>query len=74
MVHASQRCGDSVNYNGPKVDTAPTCWGSAPRRSNATECSWLFAGNPEHPAVLEKLSSDNPTGADNQQERPIDDH
>jgi hypothetical protein len=33
-------------------------------------CSWLYAGNPEYPAVLTKYVSENPSGAGNQQERP----
>ena len=34
---------------------------------------WLYAGNPEYPALLvgESAGSDNATGADNQQERPV---
>jgi hypothetical protein len=30
MVHASQRCGDSVNYNGPKVGNCPNVLGLLP--------------------------------------------
>ena len=56
--------------------------GVAPQRSNPLKCSWLYAGNPEHPVVLVHgslshpfgmtavVSSDNPSGAGNQQERP----
>ena len=56
--------------------------GVAPQRSDPLKCSWLYAGNPEHPAVLvhhslshprgmtTPMSSDNPSGAGNQQERP----
>ena len=42
-------------------------------------CSWLYAGTPLHPAVLvhvtrsgyvADMNSDNPSGGDNQQERP----
>jgi hypothetical protein len=38
--------------------------------SNPEEQTLLYAGNPEYPAVLTKYVSDNPSGADNQQERP----
>ncbi len=37
---------------------------------NPHEQTPLYAGNPEYPAVLTKYVSDNPSGADNQQERP----
>ena len=40
----------------------------APRVSNDTVRIWPYAGNSENPALL-LLSSDNATGADNQQER-----
>jgi hypothetical protein len=34
---------------------------------------WLYAGNPEYPALLaDEVGSDNASGADNQQERPAD--
>ena len=47
-------------------------------RGNPREQTPLYAGNPEYPAVLVRchtrvigcgMSSENPTGADNQQER-----
>ena len=38
--------------------------------SNPEEQTLLYAGNPEYPVVLTKYVSDNPSGADNQQERP----
>jgi hypothetical protein len=55
--------------------------GVAPQFGNELKCSWLYAGNPEHPAVLvligvtptwydNEMSSENPSGAGNQQERP----
>ena len=56
--------------------------GVAPQRSDPLKCSWLYAGNPEHPVVLVHetvshlrgmtpvMGSDNPSGAGNQQERP----
>jgi hypothetical protein len=45
--------------------------GVAPQHGNVLKCSWLYAGNPEHPAVLaHQVGSENPTGAGNQQERP----
>jgi hypothetical protein len=48
--------GSNVNYNG--------------RHSEAVLQTRLYAGNPEYPAVLAPKigSSDNPSGADNQQE------
>jgi hypothetical protein len=44
--------------------------GVAPLIGNDQECSWLYAGNPVDLAVLTNVS-DNPTSADNQQERSV---
>ena len=69
------------NYNRPKVKPCVQ-QGVAPQWSNPLKCSWLYAGNPEHPVVLVHIplshpfgmtvhmSSENPSGAGNQQERP----
>ena len=64
--------GTTVNYNGPKVMVAD-CTSNlvAPHCGDADECSWLNAGIPEYLAVLARKGSDNPTSADNQQERPV---
>jgi hypothetical protein len=67
MPHSDM--GSYMNYNGPKV-VALCAAGSAPQCGDAYECSWLFAGNTEYPAVLTRYVSDNPSGAVNQQERP----
>jgi hypothetical protein len=60
--------GNRLNYNGPKVD-GPDVPGCCPSEERSSECSWLYAGNSEYPA-LPRLRGDNATGADNQQERP----
>ena len=57
--------------NGPKVGIA------APRAGNGTVRIWLYAGNSEHLALLSVVrrgvyTSDNVSGADNQQERLIE--
>lgn len=55
--------------------------GVAPQFGDELKCSWLYAGNPVYPAVLNRptvtplgydggMVSDNPSGAGNQQERP----
>ncbi len=63
----------------PKVEHPCVQQGAAPRESDLAECSRLFAGNSEYPTVLVRchtprgrcgMDSDNPIGADNQQERP----
>ena len=50
------------NYNGPKVRSR------AHAASNVSECIRLYAGNSGGSGGTRK-TSDNPTGADNQQER-----
>jgi hypothetical protein len=61
--------GRPVNYNGPKVIALFRAQGVAPRHGDMSSAAgymletpsirWYFAG------------SENPSGADNQQERPI---
>ena len=49
LAVAEQFC---VVTNVPKVEVPVSCPGTAPARSDPGKCSWLFAGNPEYPAVL----------------------
>ncbi|MBM3672856.1 MAG: hypothetical protein FJW86_11850 [Actinobacteria bacterium] len=82
MVHASQRCGDSVNYNGPKVGIPLSRQrGAAPLIGDYEMSSRLFAGKPggssttwspvSYPlrTVGDMDASDNVRSAENQQER-----
>src|SRR3989337_2411027 len=62
MIHPLWRHRDKVNYNGPKVRSR------AHAASNVSERIRLYAGNSGVSGGTHN-TSDNPTGADNQQER-----
>ena len=70
MVHASQRCGEFGNYNGPKVDHPETCPGAAPSESDLGSAAGYLLETPSIRRYSLDRASDNPSGADNQQERP----
>jgi hypothetical protein len=61
--------------NGPKVIGTHQCAIVAFRVSNGAVRIWLYAGKPEYPTgtrpSLNGMGSDNPIGAENQQERLI---